>query len=773
MAPITRVKKRSGEVVDFTASKIKKAISKAFESVDNNNFTLIDNLAEQVVNVLNNKFEGRGVPSVEDIQDIVEIILIHNDLPQVAKNFILYRAKQGDKRERVQKILDGKTTDLEYSENALKVLAKRYLQKDQNEKVIESPEEMIERVSTALAQVEKDYGKTDEQIKEMQKDFSEILSNFEFTPAGRTMTNAGTELPVVANCIVLTIEDSMDGIFSSLKDAALLQQQGSGLGFPLHLMRPAGMQTRKSRGIASGPISFLKVYNKAFGVIKQQNRHGANMAVMNVEHPDILEFVHCKAKEGELRNFNISVGLTNRFMSAVYNNDQTPWKAVHNGKEYSPRRIYRDENDSIIDIKEETMTAKELFQEIISAAWANGEPGCVFLDKVNETNPLPGLGRIEACNPCGEQFLHDGDVCNLGSINLEKFIIDGQISWDRLEHVTRSAVRMLDNVVDMTNFSAEKVNKVSKNNRRIGLGIMGFADLLYKLKIGYDTQEGFETAEKVMGFINAAAHKTSQELAIEKGVFPNYDKSIWAQKGIKYRNAALTNIAPTGTISMMFDVSGGVEPYFALAYHYKNVLGGDVQLTYVNKHLKQALKDAGIYTEELMDKIINEGSLQNIPEIPEEIKKVYVTSMDISAESHIKMQSSFQKHCDNAISKTINFKNDASKEDVLQGYIMAWQQGCKGCTVYRDGSRQEQVLNLNKDKKEELPQDPNSGHSMEMSNVGGITVPTSGVENITPKTPPTKKEVIASGQCPDCGESVHISEGCYTCVCCGASACSI
>ncbi len=774
MALVTRIKKRNGDIVDFDASKIKSAVTKAFQSVGNDNFNLIENLSEQVVNVLNNKFEGKGIPSVEDVQDIVEIILIHNDLPQVAKNFILYRAKQHDKRTRVQEILDGLTTSLPYSENALKVLARRYLQKDAEGQVIETPEQMLDRVAESLAGIEKQYGKSDTQVDEYHKTFYDVMTSFEFTPAGRTMTNAGTELPVVANCIVLNIEDSMESIFGTLKDAALLQQQGSGLGFPLHMMRPAGETTRKSRGVASGPVSFLKVYNKAFGVIKQQNRHGANMAVMSVEHPDILEFVHSKAKEGDIKNFNISVGLTNRFMEGVYKNDQTPWKCRFKGKDYNPRRIYRDENDTIVDVKEETMTAKELFQEIIAAAWSNGEPGCVFLDKVNETNPLPGLGRIEACNPCGEQFLHDGDVCNLGSINLEKFADNGQILWERLEHVTRNAVRMLDNVIDMTQYSAEKVNKVSKENRRIGLGIMGFADMLYKLNVGYNTDQGFATAEKVMGFINAAAHKMSQELAEEKGVFQNYDKSIWAQKGIKMRNAALTNIAPTGTISMMYDVSGGVEPYFALAYHYTNVLGGDVQLTYVNKHLRSALERAGVYRDDVMERIIEEGTLQNIDEIPEDIKRVYVTSMDIEAEHHTRMQAAFQKHCDNAISKTINFRYSATKEDVLQGYILAWQLGCKGCTVYRDGSRQEQILNLNKDKKknESLPKDPNAGKSDEVSTTGGIQVPTLGSESAGPHAM-SKKEVIMSGKCPDCGESVHIAEGCYTCVACGASACSI
>jgi ribonucleoside-diphosphate reductase alpha chain len=289
----------------------------------------------------------------------------------------------------------------------------------------------------------------------------------------------------------------MDSIFDTLKDAALLQQSGSGLGFPFHMLRPAGSRAKKSRGVASGPVSFLKVYDRAFGVIKQQNRHGANMAVMNVEHPDILEFIHCKAREGEIKNFNISVGLTDRFMEAVEKNDPNVWIPRFNGQDYPLHRIVRDEQDTILDIVEEKMTAREIFNEIISAAWSNGEPGCVFLDTVNKVNPLPGMGRIEACNPCGEQFLHDGDVCNLGSINLEKFAHNGEVLWDRLKQVTKLSVRMLDNVTDITKYQSEKVNTVSKDNRRIGLGIMGFADMLYKLRIGYNTPEGFAMAEKL------------------------------------------------------------------------------------------------------------------------------------------------------------------------------------------------------------------------------------------------------------------------------------
>ncbi|MFH1171830.1 MAG: adenosylcobalamin-dependent ribonucleoside-diphosphate reductase [bacterium] len=581
------------------------------------------------------------------------------------------------------------------SPNALEVFRRRYAGK-KKDGTLETPEEMFRRVSWALADVERRYQKNDAEVREYEKQFTNILLRREFTVAGRTLTNAGTDMPLVANCIVLHIEDSMESIFSTLRDAALLQQAGSGLGFPLHLMRPAGSDTKRSQGQASGPVSFLKVYNQAFGVIKQQNRHGANMAVMRVDHPDILEFIHCKEREGEISNFNISIGLTDEFMRRVKENDPEPWLCTWSGKTVKPRRITRSGGETAISIEEVTITARELFQEIITTAWSNGEPGCVFLDEVNMRNPLPGLGRIEACNPCGEQFLHDGDVCNLGSINLEMFVTeDRTIDFDRLKEVTRRAVRMLDNVVDISSFPAERVNRVARANRRIGLGIMGFADMLYKLGVAYDSDEGRKIAEDVARTIQETSHRMSEELAQEKEVFPNWEKSIYRIQGVRMRNAALTNIAPTGTISMLFDVSSGVEPYFALGFHYKGILGGDVQLDYVNKHLEKALRDRGIYSQELMERIVNEGSLQHIDEIPEDLKKTFVVAMDISAEDHLRMQAAFQKHLDNAISKTINFPNSATKEDVLQGYLLAWELRCKGCTVYRDGSREVQVLNLN------------------------------------------------------------------------------
>jgi ribonucleoside-diphosphate reductase alpha chain len=769
---IKHIKKRTGEIVPFEQEKITIAIYKATKAVDRENMDLAKEVSNQAVQYLLEDFKKGDTPSVEQVQDYVEKALIKTGHSKIAKAYILYREKHSQIRAEREKILNGRTTKLPFSTNALKVVAKRYLEHDHEGKVIESPEEMMTRVSTALANVEQTYKKSKKEISSIQKQFEEILTTFEFTPAGRTMANAGLDTPVVSNCIVLGIDDSMTGIFQTLKDAAMLQQAGSGLGFGFHQLRPAGTRAKRTHGVASGPVSFLRVYNEAFGVIKQKNRHGANMGVMRVDHPDILEFIHAKDVEGNLNNFNISVGLTNEFMEKVKAKDPNPYFCEWKGEKMKPRRITRDKHGSVLTVKEETLTARELFMEIINSAWSNGEPGLVMIDRVNETNPLPGLGRIEACNPCGEQFLHDSDVCNLGSINLEKFVKNGKVDYDRLREVTRIATRMLDNVIDITDFPVDRVNDRIKQNRRIGLGVMGFADMLYQIGVGYNSEEGFATAEKVMRCIQDSSHEMSHELAEEKGAFPNWDKSVFKDQGISMRNAALTTIAPTGSIAMMFDVSGGVEPYFALAYHYENVLGGEQELYYTNKHLKRALKEYGLYTEKIMEEISQKGSVQDIDEIPAELKSIYVTSMDIAAEDHIRMQASFQKFVDNSISKTVNFRNDATKEDVLQGYLLAWEMGCKGCTVYRDGSREQQVLNLNttKEKKEEKISSSDVDNMIQR-NLGEIKVTSGKLEGQTMTM--TKTEMMKQGVCPECSETLEMSEGCFSCRACGFAACSV
>ncbi|MBI4135314.1 adenosylcobalamin-dependent ribonucleoside-diphosphate reductase [Candidatus Uhrbacteria bacterium] len=588
--------------------------------------------------------------------------------------------------------------ELGFADNAIKVIEKRYLVRNEQGEIIETPKGMFHRMARSLAEVETHYGADETQVKFWEKEFYGVLSRFEFTPAGRTITNAGAPTRVVANCIVLHFDDSMDGIFSTLHDASLLQQAGSGLGFAWHLLRPAGTVTVASRGQASGPVPFLNAYNHSFGVIKQQGRHGANMGVMRVDHPDILEFIDCKRKEGDIVNFNISIALTDDFMKAVRADSKEPWFCEWRGKKMKPRAVKRNSRGAYLGHDEVTLTARELMDKIVDAAWSNGEPGVLFPDAANRTNPVPHLGRLEATNPCGEQWLHDGDVCNLGSINLAKFVKDGKIDEERLRYTTSLAVRMLDNVVDVSDFPVEKVNRTFRNNRRVGLGIMGFADMLYQLNIGYSTPEGFATAERVMNIVNTAAHDTSENLAKTKSVFPNWEKSIFGPQGQNrpQRNAALTTVAPTGSISMFFDCSSGVEPFFALAYYKED--GTKTQYPYFNAYFEQELKKRNLYSEELLQDVIKNGTIAHRADLPEDLRRVYVTAMDIGAEDHIRMQVAFQRHTDNSISKTINFKNSATHDDVRGGYMLAWELGCKGCTVYRDGSRDEQVLSLNNRK---------------------------------------------------------------------------
>ncbi|MBI2098640.1 MAG: adenosylcobalamin-dependent ribonucleoside-diphosphate reductase [Candidatus Wildermuthbacteria bacterium] len=630
-----------------------------------------------------------------------------------------------------------------FSENALKMMQKRYLMVD-DEGNQETPADMFERVANALADVERGYGKDEEAAEQVAKEFFAIMASKEYTPAGRTLTNAGGETPLIANCIVLRIEDSMESIFQTLKEAALLQQAGCGLGFDLSEMRPANSPTKKSRGRASGPVTFLKVYDTAFGTIKQQGRHGANMAMIRVDHPDVLDFIECKTVEGEIRNFNISVTVTDEFMRQLVENPDTQWYCQFNGRKMKPHKVLRHPNGTVYDAAEVDMTVRELFDLLVEHAWLNGEPGIAFIDTINRTNPLPGLGPIAVSNPCGEQFLHAYDNCNLGSINLAKFVANKEIDWERLRFVTRTAARLMDNVIDKFDFPVPQVTELAQKNRRIGLGIMGFGDMLYQLGIRYDSAEGIHTAEKVMGFINEEAHKMSEELAREKGEFPNSDKSIFPDQGIKRRNAALTTVAPTGSISMMFDCSSGVEPNFALAYVKQDKDGQ--QYRYFNKYFQEAL-DRIEFTEvqqkEIMEKVMAEGSIQSIEWLPKELRETFVVAMDISGRAHMEMQAAFQRHVDNSISKTINFPHSATKEDVGESFISAWKLGCKSATVYRDGSRSIQILNVgNGDNIVSTTEKPGTAPSTKVE----TGVPAQGEGQISEGVVPRKRPEVMVGK---------------------------
>ncbi|OGE78031.1 MAG: ribonucleoside-diphosphate reductase, adenosylcobalamin-dependent, partial [Candidatus Doudnabacteria bacterium RIFCSPHIGHO2_01_FULL_48_180] len=578
-----------------------------------------------------------------------------------------------------------------FSENALRMMKKRYLVK-REDGTQETPAEMIHRIAHAVATADRAYGLAADNVRHWEKEFFEIVARKEFTPAGRTITNAGAPSPVVANCIVLPIEDSMEGIFKTLKDAALLQKAGSGLGFSFGRLRPAGTYVKQSQGMASGPVSFLQVYNQAFGVIKQQGRHGANMAILPVDHPDILDFVHCKRVEGDIRNFNISVGMTDEFMKAVTEKPNEPWLCNFQGEKMKPRRITRDRFGVVVSIEDLDMTARELYAEIVRNAWHNGEPGVIFLDAFNRGNTMPKT-PIEATNPCGEQGLPPYDVCNLGSINLAAFVKDGKLDVERLKHVSMVSSRFLDNVIDLFDYPVREVQEMSRNTRRLGLGVMGYADMLYQMNIRYDSDKGFETGELVMRTIQESSHNTSVALAAEKGEFPYWKDSTWAEKAIRRRNTMVTTVAPTGSISMFFDTSSGIEPNFALAFTKQDKDGHTYK--YLNRYLEAALVKHGI-SEEIKEKIVQEGSVANIAGIPQDVKDTFRVAMDISAVDHIRAQGAFQKYVENSISKTINFPNEATIQDIEDGYILAWRLGCKGCTLYRDGSREVQVLNLNK-----------------------------------------------------------------------------
>ena len=571
------------------------------------------------------------------------------------------------------------------SENAIKVLEKRYLVRDNKGNVEEAPEDMFRRVAQTIAAADKDYV-SDAQLKNIEQEFYDMMVNLEFLPNSPTLMNAGRPLGQLSACFVLPIEDSMEGIFDSVKNAALIHKSGGGTGFSFNRLRPKGSSVNSTGGVASGPVSFMKVFNSATEAVKQGGtRRGANMGILRVDHPDILEFITCKQDNADITNFNISVALTESFM-----------EAVDEGRDY-------DLIDPKTKEKRSSLNAGEVFDKMVQMAWKNGEPGIIFIDRINRDNVTPNLGEIESTNPCGEQPLLPYEACNLGSINLSTMVKEGadgpEIDFEKLRETVHKAVHFLDNVIDANNYPLPEIDKMARGTRKIGLGVMGWADLLLILGIPYNSIEAERLAEEVMGFIDDESKQKSEELADLKGVFPFYDKSIYAESGRKMRNATTTTIAPTGTLSIIAGVSSGIEPLFAISF-IKNVMDG-TELVEVNPHFKAAAEAGNFYSEELMRAIAKEGSLHGIDEVPEEIAEVYVTSHDISPEWHVRMQSAFQHHTDNAVSKTVNLRNDATVEDVAEVFWQAYRTGCKGVTIYRDGSRGMQVLNIGSVKGKE------------------------------------------------------------------------
>jgi len=567
---------------------------------------------------------------------------------------------------------------MQLTENAVKVLEKRYLAKDETGKPIETPEGMFRRVAKAIAEADREYVSASE-LGKIEQEFFDMMSNLEFLPNSPTLMNAGRPLGQLSACFVLPVEDTMEGIFESIKNAALIHKSGGGTGFSFSRLRPKGSAVNSTGGVASGPVSFMKVFNAATEAVKQGGtRRGANMGILRVDHPDIREFITCKQDNSDITNFNISIGITENFM-----------KAVEDDKEYE----LIDPNTKKVVRKER---AREIFNMIVDNAWNNGEPGIVFLDRINKDNVVPELGEIESTNPCGEQPLLPYESCNLGSINLSIMVKKSgnkqAVDFDRLRNTVWKAVHFLDNVIDVNKYPLPEIDRMTKGTRKIGLGVMGWADMLCKLNIPYNSQQALDLAEKVMHFIREESRKASMELAEKKGVFPLYDKSIYKELGIKLRNATTTTIAPTGTLSIIAGVSSGIEPLFAISY-VRNVMDND-ELVEVNPLFKKIATEDGFYTDELMRKIARKGSIKDFPEIPKAVREVFVTAHDVSPEYHVRMQAAFQKYTDNAVSKTVNLPHSATKDDVRSVFELAYKTNCKGVTLYRDGSRESQVLNI-------------------------------------------------------------------------------
>ena len=574
----------------------------------------------------------------------------------------------------------------ELSPNARTVLERRYLAKDDQGKVVETPERLFRRVAHNIAQAERNYGASEAQVGEVEGRFYALMSSLRFLPNSPTLGNAGRPLQQLSACFVLPVEDSLEGIFEAVRHTALIHKSGGGTGFAFSRLRPAGDVVASTGGIASGPVSFMRVFDSATEAIKQGGtRRGANMAILSVDHPDIEGFISLKADMVTLQNFNISVAVDERFM-----------EAVERGEDYD---LVNPRSGEVVGRR----SARQVFRLIVENAWKNGDPGLVFLDRINRDNPTPELGPIEATNPCGEQPLLPYESCNLGSIDLARFARDGDVDWDALAAIIADCVRFLDDVIDVNLYPISEIEEWTKKTRKVGLGVMGWADLLFQLRIPYDSEEAIALGERVMSFIQEHADRASDALGKERGVFPAWEGSVYDPRsgdprgGPRFRNATRTTVAPTGTLSIIADCSGGIEPAFALAFLRRHHLdpkepGRFVELPEVNRHFLRVARDEAFYSKELIEELAGGGSIQGREGIPEWVQRVFVTSHDVSPEWHVRMQAAFQRHTDNAVSKTINFPPQASVEEVERAYLLAYREGCKGITIYRDESRPEQVL---------------------------------------------------------------------------------
>ena len=653
---------------------------------------------------------------------------------------------------------------VELSENAIKVLERRYLKRDENGVCVETPATMFRRVADSIAKGQLEYGVSESETKKLADEYYEMITNRYFMPNSPTLMNAGRELGQLSACFVLPVEDSLEGIFEAIKNTALIHKSGGGTGFSFSRLRAKNSVVKSTMGVSSGPVSFMEVFNAATEAVKQGGtRRGANMGILRVDHPDILEFINCKNDTSRLNNFNISVAITDKFM-----------EALKKGTDYE---LINPNNGTVAG----TMSAKHIFDLIVDSAWRTGEPGIIFIDTMNVDNPTPLLGQIESTNPCGEVPLLPFEACNLGSINLGLMVENGKINWDKLAEVTRLSIRFLDDVITVNNYPLPKIAEMVSNNRKIGLGVMGWADMLMKMETSYSSEEGVKLGAQVMEFIDYHSKVESIELAKKRGSFANFKGSIYDNQHFlenKYkgksagmitddmwkdldeqiekfgiRNATTTCIAPTGTISMIASASGGIEPLFGLVF-MRNIMDGTEMLE-VNPIFKEYAINHGIYSEELMRKISEEGTIAHIEGVDDKTKQIFVTAHDVTPYWHVKMQAAFQLHTDNAVSKTVNFVESATREDIENTYMLAYENHLKGITVYRNNCRPIQPMNLTK-KKEESKQ---------------------AEEEIAVQEEPTAEEYNPTGEiktvvCPECGTKIQMAEGCFICPGCGYSGCA-
>ncbi len=664
---LLKVRKRDGRLISFNPAKITDAIKKAMDAVSEKDARLAKKLTDDVLGLIPKRV--KGIPNIEQIQDIVEETLVPYN--RIAKAYMLYRKSRTKARE--IKEFFGIKDDMKLDVNAIKILQERYLLKDNQGNIVETPTQMFRRVAKAVADVDKMYGKNP---KKSEENFFNVMKNLEFLPNSPTLMNAGTKLGQLSACFVLPVEDSLESIFTTLKHMALIQQSGGGTGFSFSHLRPRGDIVSSTKGTASGAVSFIKIYDSTTEIIKQGGkRRGANMAVLDIHHPDVLEFIESKRKTKQLTNFNISVATSDRFLDSVSKNKAYELINPRDGKV-----AYR-------------INARKIFDLICRCAWETGDPGMIFIDEINRKNKLISLGRIEATNPCGEVPLLPYESCNLGSINLSKIVENEKINWNKLKELVHLGIHFLDNVIDANDYLLPEIENNVKSNRRIGLGVMGFADMLINVGIRYDSQKALKLAERLMKFINKEAHAKSEELAKQRGVFPSFKHSRLKRK---MRNCACTTIAPTGTIGIIAGCSSGIEPLFALAF-VRDVMEGK-KLFEVNKDLQTALIKNEIYSGALIRRIMMRGNLKGVA-VPDRIKNIFRTALEIKPQWHVKIQAAFQKHVDNAVSKTINLPNSASIKDVRNAYLLAHKLRCKGITIYRYGSKPEQVLYLGKGNK--------------------------------------------------------------------------